>query len=132
MGKAVVFSMLDLHQGFLQIPVVEGDQTKTCYWVGNRRMAYRRMPYSLYNASTHFQRVMDTELALEGLDHCFIDGTLIWSDSPEQHEKNIAAALDMLQACGLRAHLDKSIFGADVVDYLGRNLSMFGISPYQV
>ena len=118
-GKAVVFSKLDLRQGFLQIPIVEGDQAKTCFWVGNRLMAYRRMPYCLRNASAHFQRVMDTELALAGLDHCavaFIDDVLIWSGSPEQHEKDVAAVLDMLQACGLRAHPDKSIFGADVLN----------------
>ncbi len=38
--------------------------------------------------------------------------------------------LDMLQSCGLRAHPDKSIFGADVIEYLGHNLSPAGISPH--
>ena len=50
-GKAVVFSKLDLRQGFLQIPIKAEDQAKTCFWVGNRLMAYRRMPYGLRNTS---------------------------------------------------------------------------------
>lgn len=61
---------------------------------GNRLMAYRWMPYGLRNAPAHFQRVMDTGVALAGLDHCdiaFIDDVLIWSESPEQHEKDVAA-----------------------------------------
>lgn len=36
----------------------------------------------------------------------------------------------MLQKCGLRAHPDKSIFWADVIEYLGHNLSTHGISPH--
>lgn len=70
-GKAVVFSKLDLRQGFLQVPVVAGHQAKNCYWVGNRLMAYRLMPFGLRNA--HFQLVKNMELALAGLDHCAID-----------------------------------------------------------
>ena len=107
---------------------------KTCFGVGNQLMAYRCMPYGLRNAPAHFQRVMDTEIALAGLDNCaiaFIDDVLIWSESPDQHVKDVAAVLDMLHGCGLRAHPDKSIFGADVIEYLGHNLSTFGISPHQ-
>lgn len=100
--EAVVFSKLDLHQRFLQIPVVERDQAKTCYWVGNRLMAYLHMLYGLRNASANFQRVMDMEVAQAGLDHCtiaYIDDVLIWSDFPEKHEKDVAAVLDMLHTC---------------------------------
>lgn len=120
MGKAIVFFKSDLRQGFLQIPFVEGDEAKTCYWVGNRLTAYHYIPYGLRDASTHFQRVMGMELALAGLNHCaiaFIDDVLIWSHLPEHHQKHVTAVLDMLQACGIRAHPDKTIFGADVIKY---------------
>lgn len=46
-SKDGVFSKHDLRQGFLHIPVIEGNQAKTCSWVGNRLMAYCRMPYRL-------------------------------------------------------------------------------------
>ena len=132
-AKAKVFSKLDLRQGFLQIPIAKDDQPKTAYWVGNKLMMYERMPYGLKNASAKFQRVMDYELAKAGLDHCaraYIDDVLIFSSSPEEHLKQVAAVLDMLHSCGLRAHPDKSIFGADVIEYLGHNLSAQGISPH--
>ena len=130
---ARVFSKLDLRQGFLQIPIRQGDQAKTAYWVENKLMAYTRMPYGLKNASAKFQRVMDYEIAKAGLDSCavaFVDDVLIYSATPEEHIKHVAAVLDMLHACGLRAHPDKSIFGADVIEYLGQNLSAEGISPH--
>ncbi|PNH01097.1 Retrovirus-related Pol polyprotein from transposon [Tetrabaena socialis] len=131
-GKAKLFSKLDLRQGFLQIPTSEKDQAKTAFWVGNKLVCYNRMPYGLKNASAKFQRVMDYEISKAKLDHCaisFIDDVLIWSDT--QHEKDVATVLDMLHSCGLRAHPDKSIFAADVIEYLGHNLSTFGISPHQ-
>ncbi len=55
---------------------------------------------------------------------------LPYSDSPEEHVTHVAAVLEMLHACGIRAHPDKSIFGADVIEYLGHNLSANGISPH--
>lgn len=58
-----------------------------------------------------------------------IDDVLIWSETPEQHIHDVERVLDALAACGLRAHLDKSIFGADVIEYLGHNLSADGVSP---
>lgn len=92
------------------------------------------MPYGLQDAPAHFQQVVDTEIVLAGLDHCtaaFIDDVLIWSETPEQHEKDVATILDILQASGLRAHPDKSIFGAEIIEYLGQNPRTFSISPHQ-
>ncbi|KXZ41422.1 hypothetical protein GPECTOR_476g406 [Gonium pectorale] len=108
-------------------------QPKTAYWMDNKLMMYTRMPYGLKNASAKFQRVMDYELGKANLSHCavsFIDDVLIFSETPEEHVQHVAAVLDMLHSCGLRAHPDKSIFGADVIEYLGHNLSSQGISPH--
>ena len=132
-GRARFFSKLDMRQGFLQIPIAEEDQGKTAFWCGNRLIAYTRMPYGLKNASAAFQRRMDHELRRAGVDHyavSFIDDVLIATDTAEEHVIAVAKVLDALSACGLRAHPDKSIFGADVIEYLGHNLSTFGISPH--
>ncbi|PNW77124.1 hypothetical protein CHLRE_10g423050v5 [Chlamydomonas reinhardtii] len=129
---AKVFSHLDCRQGFLQVPLAEEDQLKTAFWCGNRLMMYKRMPYGLKNASAAFQRRVDYELTRAGLDHCaagFIEDIVIWSKTPEEHAAHVAAVLACLAECGLRAHPDKSIFGAEVIEYLGHNLSEHGISP---
>ena len=132
--KARFFSKLDMRQGFLQISIHKDDYGKTAFWCGNRLLAYTRMPYGLKNASAAFQRRMDHELRRAGLDKvavAFIDDVLIATETAEEHVEAVARVLDTLAACGLRAHPDKSIFGADVIEYLGHNLSTFGISPHQ-
>lgn len=65
------------------------------------------LSHGLRNALAHFQQVMDTDYALTGVGHCaiaFTHDVLIWSDSPEQHMKDVGAVLNILQSCGLRAH----------------------------
>ncbi|GLI63712.1 hypothetical protein VaNZ11_006741 [Volvox africanus] len=126
---AVIVSKLDLRQGFLQIPIRPDDQPKAACWVVNKLIIYTRMPYRLKNASAKFQRIMDYELVKAGLDEvsvAFIDDVLIWSETPEQHVRDVERVLDALHACGLRAHPDKLIFGADLIEYLGHNLSPTG------
>lgn len=133
-GKAVVFSKLDLRQGFLQIPLAEGHQAKTCYWAGNRLMAYRRMSYGLRNASTHFQRVIKTEFALAGLDHCamaFIDDVLIWSDSAEQYERMSPWYSTCCNDAVFGPNRINPSLAQGVIKNLGHNFSTFGISPHQ-
>jgi hypothetical protein len=128
------FSKVDMRSGFLQIPVAADSQEATGFWWKNQIWCYRRMPFGLKNASAKFQRVMDCELAAANLTGCaisFIDDLLIHSQTAEQHVKDVAAVLDMLQKVGLRAHPDKSIFAASVIEYLGHNVSHHGLSPHQ-
>ncbi len=128
------FSKIDMRSGFLQIPVAEGSRSMTGFWWRNQLWCYRRMPFGLKNASAKFQRVMDCELAAAKLTGCaisFIDDLLIHSQTAEQHVKHVAAVLDMLQKVGLRAHPDKSIFAASVIEYLGHNVSHHGLTPHQ-
>lgn len=129
-GKAIVFSKLDLQQGFLRVPIATEDQAKTCYWIGIRVMLYLCMPYGLRNAPASVLRP-----ACYGHGHsvvAYIDDVLVWSESPEQHVQDVAAVLDMLCCgCKLCAHPDKSIFGADVIKYLAHNLNTHGISPHR-
>jgi hypothetical protein len=78
---------------------------------------------------------LDVEIAKAGLGSCaasFVDDLIIHSPTVEQHIKDVAAVLQMLQNCGLRAHPDKSVFGASVLEYLGHNLSADGLSPNEL
>lgn len=65
------------------------------------------------------------------------DGAIVLRSSPERVVPGLVSqtfekkGADMLHGCGLRAYPDKSIFGPDVIEDLGHNLSMLGISPHQ-
>jgi len=134
LGAARFYSKLDCRAGFHNIPVAEADQAKTSFWWNNQIWCYTRMPYGLKNASAKFQRVIDSELAAAGLTHCcvgFIDDLAIGSETAEQHVRDVERVLDMLAKVGLRAHPDKSVFGACVLEYLGHNVSHQALTPHQ-
>lgn len=133
-GDARFFSKIDLRGAFHQIPIRKADQPKTAFWWGNQLWCYTRMPYGLVSGSAKCQRVMDTELAAAGLTGCalcFVDDLLVYSNSVEEHLQHVAAVLDMLHNCGLRAHPEKSIFFTEKVEFLGHLISAQGLSPHE-
>jgi len=131
-GKAKYLTKIDMRAGFHNIPIAQADQPKSAFWWGNRAYMYTRCPFGLRNIPAFFQRVMDTQIAAHRLENCcvcFIDDLLIFSDTAEQHTLDVCAVLDAFAEVGLKAHPGKSIFGAPVVEYLGHNVSAYGVSP---
>jgi site-specific DNA-cytosine methylase len=129
--KAKYLTALDLRSGFHQIPIAEEDIPKAAFWwVSNKNqppklLAYQRMPFGLKNAPAKFQRVMDTELRMAGCSDfafAYIDDLLIASNTWEEHVVHVDRVLQMLRDCNLRIHPDKSVFGTNIVEYLGHNV----------
>ena len=119
LGKAKWYSKLDMRSGYLQLPV-HPDSNRT--------------PFGLRNAPAAFQAVMDFEIRKAGLEDnvvCFIDDILVFSETPEEHVQLLERVFEMLLACGLRAHPEKSQFGSDTIDFLGFEVSQFGLTPQE-
>ena len=57
-----IFSTLDLHCGFWQIPVAPGDIDKTAFTCHLGLFEFNHMPFGLCNAPSTFQRVMNRVL----------------------------------------------------------------------
>jgi hypothetical protein len=77
---------------------------------------------------------MDNIIASEGLGDfccCYIDDILIYSDTIEEHERHVKLVLHALYKHNLRAHPDKSIFMAPVMEFLGLNVNGIGITPME-
>ncbi len=132
-GASRFFTKIDLRAGFHQIPIAEEDQEKTTFWWGNRTFCYTRLCFGLTNATAHFQRVMDYEISKASMQDnvcCFVDDILVHSRTHGEHVAHVRSALQMLQGCGLRAHPDKSVFGAASVEFLGHVVSPYGMSPH--
>ncbi|KAJ9505970.1 hypothetical protein QJQ45_002733 [Haematococcus lacustris] len=113
------FSKLVMRCGFFQLVIAPTDRIKTTFWCGNKPYQSNRMPFGTRNAPTEYQCVMDMCIVDAGLTHCcnaYIDNLLVQSFTAEQHLQDVAAVLRMLQANRFKAHPDKSMFGADVVE----------------
>ena len=77
---------------------------------------------------------MDLEIGRAGLREvctCFIDDLLGHAKTAADHLRDVTGVLDMLAACGLKAHPAKSCFFADKVEYLGHYIGADGLTPHQ-
>jgi hypothetical protein len=133
-GNSKFFSCIDLRAGFHQLPIAEEDQEKTTFWWGNKTFCYNRLSFGLTNATAAFQRVMDYEISKASLSDstcCFVDDVLIHSATMAEHVQHVDATLKMLHSCGLRAHPEKSVFGAASVEFLGHVVTPYGMGPHE-
>ncbi|CAI7795349.1 unnamed protein product [Closterium sp. NIES-53] len=83
------------------------------------------------NASTKFQRVMDQVLQDQLWALCYIDDVVIYSESGEQHVRDVERTLAAIQDAGLRCHPDKCTFGVQTIAYLGFQVGAGGLSVQQ-
>jgi hypothetical protein len=128
-GKPFITTM-DLCAGFHQIPLAPEHRHITAFWWGNKLYQFTRMPFGLKNATAHFQRVMDRVLGdpeIAPYAKAFVDDIIIATNTYEEHIKVTRKVLAKLHSVGLCVHPEKSVFCADVVEFLGVNLSAKGL-----
>jgi hypothetical protein len=131
-GDCCIFSKIDARSGFWQIPIKEEDRALTAFWWRGKLYEFTRMPFGLHNSPQRWQAIMDMELAdCSSFARAFVDDILVFSKTPEEHVEHVKKVLDTLNAVGIKAHPDKCLFGCDVVEYLGFNVSRYGLTPHQ-
>ena len=133
-GTARWLSKCDCRAAFNQIPLRAEDQEKTSFWWRGKLYCYTRNLYGLRNATAIFQRVMDHHIRQAGLDYCcvvFVDDLVVFSQTAEDHVRDLARVVAMLQSINLKLHPDKTVLCADVVEFLGHMVSADGLRPME-
>jgi hypothetical protein len=87
------------------------------------------MPFGLRNAGNTFQRMMDR--ILSGLDFCFwyLDDIIVASSSSKQHLAHLHLLFQRLREHGLVINLEKCVFSASSVEFLGHEISASSARP---
>jgi hypothetical protein len=124
LGRAKIFTKLDLKNGYNLIRIAEGDEWKTAFRTRYGLFEYLVMPFELCNAPGTFQ-VMINKVLQELLDEdviVYIDDILIYSEDEETHVELVKKVLEQLKTNHLCVSIKKSVFHAPEVEYLGYHM----------
>jgi len=109
---AKYYTKLDIKDAYHNVRIKEGDQWKTTFTTKYGTYEYLVMPFGLTNAPAAFQRWINRTLQ-SYINICcivYLDDVLIYSDSPEQHQKDVAAIIRAIRKQGMSLKPSKCEF----------------------
>jgi hypothetical protein len=121
LGRARIFTKIDLRGAYNLVRIKEGDEWKTAFRTRYGHFEYNVMPFGLTNAPAVFQHMMN-DIFREHLDDfvvIYLDDILIFSKNEEEHEKHVRLVLEKLRERGLYAKLEKCLFHQTEMEFLG-------------
>ena len=130
-GRKSVLTTIDLFSGYHQVPMHPDDEDITCFTTMYGNYNFKVMPFGLCNAPATFQREMN-RIFFKLIGECvfiYIDDLIVFSDTPEEHLKNLEQVFKVLEENGLRINIEKCHFFQTEVELLGHVLSKDGLKP---
>lgn len=129
LGKAQLFSTLDLTSGYFQVAMDEADRAKTAVTTPFGLFEWSRMPFGLCNAPATFQRLMGVvlgDLAFEVL-LIYLDDVIVFSNDFDTHCERLELVFNRLRQHGLKLKPSKCHLLREEVKFLGHVISAEGI-----
>jgi hypothetical protein len=129
LGKAKVYSKLDLMSGYYQVRVEEDAISKTAFSTDYGHYEWVVMPFGLTNAPSTFQRLMNETLRpfLGKFVQVYLDDIFIYSPNAQAHYHHVQQVLQALRKNKLIAKKKKCAFFFKEVRFLGLVISAQGI-----
>lgn len=131
LGRAKLFSVLDLNSGFHQVPLEENSRDITSFSTDRGSFRWRVLPFGLNVSPNSFSRMM--ALAFSGLPPltCFLymDDIIVLGCSENHHLKNLESVFKICRRYNLKLNPEKCKFFSAEVTYLGHKCTDRGIFP---
>jgi len=130
LGKATIFTKLDLKNGYYLICMAEGEEWKTAFKSRYGLYEYTVMPFGLCNAPSTFQSMIN-DVFRDMLDVgviAYMDDILIYTETVEEHVALVRRVMERLRKARLCLSIKKSSFHQREVEFLGYKISDRGIS----
>lgn len=130
-GAAKFLTTLDLLKGFWQVGLTKQAREASAFVTPDGHYHYTVMPFGMKNSSATFQRLADRVVSgLPGVT-AYVDDILVYSNTWEEHVERLKALFTRLLEASLTLNLDKCVFGAPTVKYLGHDVGAGGIRPLE-
>ena len=123
------FTRLDVRDAFNRLRIAKGDEHKTAFRTRYGHFEYLVMPFGLTGAPGSFQSYIN-EILRPHLDiFCvvYLDDILIYSDTLEEHIRQVRLVLKALQEHGLYVKLEKCEFHVQSINFLGFVITPNGV-----
>ena len=130
LGKAKIFTKLDLRGAYNLIRMKEGEEWKTAFRTRYGHYEYLVMPFGLTNAPATCQALINNVVRahLDRSAIAYLDDILIYSETTEEHVSHVQEVLGCLSQAGLLLKPEKCEFHRRSVEFLGFVVSTKGIS----
>ena len=124
------FSTVDLKSAYWQVQLSEETKEITAFTTFKGRFQFKRLPFGLVNAPSHFCKLMTGVLAelLGAGVMAYLDDVVVFSRSVSEHLKKLDTLLCRLGEFGLQVRLEKSKFLFNELECLGHVVSKKGVS----
>jgi len=130
LGKATIFTKLDLKNGYYLIHMVQGEEWKTAFKSRYDLYEYTVMPFGLCNTPSTFQSMINNVFCdmLDVGGIAYMDDILINTETVEEHVALVRRVMERLRKARLCVSIKKSSFHQQEVEFLGYKISDRGIS----
>ena len=125
-SKARYFMKLDVHWGYNNVRIKEGDEWKATFQTNQGLFKPLVMFFSLTNSLATFQTMMNNifkDLIDEGYVAVYMDDILVYTHTIEHHQEVVTQVLDVLRKYWCYLKVEKCTFECTTVEYLGLALS---------
>ena len=124
--------MLDLTEGYYQVPVHIKDWEKTAFIMSYGKYEFITMPFGLISAPSTFQRLMDGLLnGLHNFMVAYLDDIIVHSSNWKEHMQHLEIVFNRLREAGLTVKERKCVFGCGTCVYLGHVVGGGTIKPME-
>ena len=110
LGRAKFFTTLDLRSGYHHIALDKDAIKKTAFVTPFGTYGYLKVPLGLAQAPSYFQNLMNKVLNGLNFTFAYLDDIIIFSETAEQHLKQIQIVLDRLRQAKLKLKKSKCAF----------------------
>ncbi|KIH54937.1 hypothetical protein ANCDUO_14914 [Ancylostoma duodenale] len=121
------YTTVDFKSGFHQIPMKKSHRERTAFQTFLGLYQFITMPMGLKGAPDTFQKIANSLIReLKSCTFAYIDDIVTCSDDFAGHIVDIRELFDRIRSFGMKLRLDKCVFAAQEVEYLGVLISKNG------